>query len=213
MAASPGHVALAVGKIGSYRRYFREAFGDDHLDAERVAEAIAAYEATRLSGNSTFDRFDAGDETALSAEQRLGRDLFFGRARCSACHLGFTFTDSRFHNLGVGYAAPPAGQDPRSGFRDLGRFEVTKEASDAGAFKTPTLRDCARRAPYMHDGSVPTLREAVLHHERGGIQNPWLDPEMKELNLSPKAVDALVAFLRALDGEGYEDSPPRSFPR
>jgi cytochrome c peroxidase len=145
--------------------------------------------------------------------QQRGRDLFFGKAGCNACHLGFNFTDGRFHNLGVGYVAPGRGEDPASGFADPGRYLVTKAPADVGAFKTPTLRDCSRHAPYMHDGSVATLREAVLLYDRGGSPNPWLSPEVRRLGLSPAEVDALVAFLQALDGEGWQDEPPRAFPR
>jgi cytochrome c peroxidase len=90
---------------------------------------------------------------------------------------------------------------------------VTRRVEDTGAFKTPTLRDVSRRAPYMHDGSVATLRETVELYDRGGVANPWLSPEVKPLRLTPLEVDALVAFLRALDGEGFEDTAPRSFPR
>jgi cytochrome c peroxidase len=112
----------------------------------------------------------------------------------------------------VGWRAPPAGADPRTGFSDRGRFAVTREEKDLGAFKTPTLREVARRPPYMHDGSVPTLREVVRLYDRGGIRNPWLAPEMKPLGLTPAEVDALVAFMEALGGEGFDDVPPAAFP-
>jgi len=180
---------------------------------DRVAEAIAAYEATRLSGNSAYDRWDAGDPAALDENQRLGFRIFFGKAACNQCHLGMNLTDSRFHNLGVGWRAPVAGADPATGFADPGRAKVTGRPQDTGAFKTPTLRDVSRRAPYMHDGSVATLREAVELYDRGGVANPWLSPDVKALRLSPREVDALVAFLQALDGEGFDDVAPRSFPR
>lgn len=213
MDMSHERVTAAVSRIPGYRRYFREAFGDDPVDVERIAEAIAAYESTRLSGNSAYDRYEAGDDGALDERQRQGRDLFFGKARCNACHLGFNLSDSRFHNLGVGYRSPAPGSDPRAGFRDLGRYEVTRREEDTGAFKTPTLRDCRKHPPFMHDGSIATLREVVLHYDRGGTRNPWLGEEMRPLNLSAREVDALVAFLEALDGEGYQDTPPGSFPR
>ena len=205
-------IVLTVQGIAAYRPYFREAFGDGRIDIDRVAEAIAAYEATRLSGNSPFDRFDAGDESALGPAQKAGRDLFFGKAACNQCHLGPNLTDTRFHNLGVGWREPPRGADPRTGFADPGRYAVTLNEKDLGAFKTPTLREVARRPPYMHDGSVATLREAVLLYDRGGTRNPWLSPEVRPLRLSPAEVDALVAFLEALSGEGFMDVPPASFP-
>lgn len=205
-------VVATVRSIPGYRRAFRQAYGDGRIDIERVAEAIAAYEATLLSGDSAFDRWDAGDEQALSPLALRGRDLFFGQARCAACHLGYNFTDGRFHNIGVGWHAPAEGRQAAEGFADPGRSAVTKAAQDLGAFKTPTLRDLARRAPYMHDGSMKTLREVVEYYRRGGEQNPWLAAEMKQVEFSCNDVDALVAFLESLDGKGHEDAAPRSFP-
>ena len=213
MGMTHAGIESAVRAIPGYRRYFAEAFGDERIEVDRVAEAIAAYEATRMSGNSAFDRWDAGDPGALDEKQKLGFRVFFGKAKCNQCHLGANLTDSRFHNLGVGWQQPPPGADPASGFADPGRARVTGKVADTGAFKTPTLRDVSRRAPYMHDGSVATLRDAVLLYDRGGVPNPWLSPEVKPLHLSSEQVDALVAFLEALDGEGFQDVAPRSFPR
>ena len=203
-------VVRTLSGIAGYRLAFREAFGDDGVDIDRVADAIAAYEATRLSGNSAYDRFTGGDAAALTPEARQGMQVFFGRGRCSACHLGPNFTDARFHNIGIGYddGAPP----PRTGFGDVGRYAVSGDPDDTGAFKTPTLRDVAKRAPYMHDGSVETLAEAVMSYVRIAA-NPWLDPAMDEVRVFPFDVPALVAFMEALDGTGYQDTPPASFPR
>jgi cytochrome c peroxidase len=213
MAMTHVGIERVVRSIRGYARYFVEAFGDDRIDIDRIAEAIAAYEATRMSGNSAFDRWDAGDPKALDERQQQGLRLFLGKAACNQCHLGPNLSDTRFHNLGVGWRPPPPGADPASGFADPGRARVTGRREDIGAFKTPTLRDVSRRAPYMHDGSVKTLREVVLLYDRGGVPNPWLSPDVKPLHLSASEVDALVAFLGALDGEGYEDVAPRAFPR
>jgi cytochrome c peroxidase len=213
MGMTHARIEAAVRSIPGYSRYFAEAFGDERIDIDLVAEALAAYEATRLSGNSAFDRWDAGDPTALDEKQKLGFQLFFGKAACNQCHLGMNLTDTRFHNLGVGWRPPPPGVGAAAGFADPGRAGVTRQAHETGAFKTPTLREVSRRPPYMHDGSVATLREAVELYDRGGVANPWLSPEVKPLHLSPREVDALVAFLQALDGEGFEDVAPRSFPR
>jgi cytochrome c peroxidase len=188
MGMTHAGIEATVRAIPAYSRYFAEAFGDGRVDVDRVAEAIAAYEATRLSGNSAFDRWDAGDPGALDETQKLGFRVFFGKAACNQCHLGMNLTDSRFHNLGVGWRAPVAGADPASGFADPGRAKVTGQARDIGAFKTPTLRDVSRRAPYMHDGSVATLREAIELYDRGGIANPWLSPVVKRHHLSPRLV-------------------------
>jgi cytochrome c peroxidase len=214
MGASEGHVVLTLSGIAGYRPYFREAFDDERVDLARVSEAIAAYEATRLSGNSRWDRFEAGDETALSALERQGRDLFFGRAECAQCHVGPNLSDAQFYNLGVGWRAPESAVQPLiEGFADKGRFEITRADKDVGAFKTPTLRDCSRHAPYMHDGSFATLEEAVLHYWRGGERNPWLSERMVPVPMSRADLEALVAFLSALDGEGFADVPPALFPR
>jgi cytochrome c peroxidase len=214
MGSSAEHVALTLARIEGYRPYFREAFGDDRADLARASEAIAAYEATLLSGNSRWDRFEAGDASALDARERRGRELFFGRAECAQCHLGPNLSDSLFHNLGVGYTPPASLVEPlEAGFSDRGRFEATRDPKDLGAFKTPTLRDVSKHAPYMHDGSMATLEEAVLHYWRGGFANPWLSERMRPVPMSRDDLEALVAFLRALDGEGYLDPGPRSFPR
>jgi len=211
MGNTPEGVERTISAIPGYRRAFRQAFGDDRIDIDRVAEAIAAYEATRLSGGSAYDRFAAGDENAVAPLAREGFELFFGRARCSACHLGPSLTDSQFHNVGIGYD-PERPTLVEHGFPDPGRFAVTGAPADVGAFKTPTLRDVSRHAPYMHDGSSPTLEDAVMRYVNVG-SNPWLDPAMREVQVTPADVPALVAFLRALDGTGFEDSAPRSLPR
>lgn len=194
--------------VQGYAPYFREAFGTEEITAERVAKAIADYERTRLSGNSPWDRWKRlGDASAVSPAVIQGDQLFFGKAGCNQCHLGQNFTDSRFHNLGVGW--DPA---PRT-FADQGRYAVTSVEADRGAFKTPGLREVARRAPYMHAGSIATLRDVVDFYNRGGNPNPFLSPKIAPLNLTPGEVDALVAFLEALNGEGFQDEAPTAFPR
>jgi cytochrome c peroxidase len=185
-------------------------YGDEKVDIDRVAEAIAAYETTRLSGASAYDRFNAGDAKALGDDAREGLQIFFGRGRCNSCHLGPTFTDARFHNVGIGY--DPTLRPPHTGFADTGRYAITHDPADVGAFKTPTLRDLRERAPYMHDGSAPTLAQAVMSYVRVR-RNPWLDTAMDEVQISPSDVRSLVAFLESLDGTGYEDEAPRSFPQ
>ncbi len=202
------HEAVVAGLKANpgYGKAFAEVYGDDSIDIDRVADAIAAYEATRLSGNSRWDRYENGDKQALDAEQILGRDLFFGKAECAQCHLGWNFTDSLFHNLGVGW---DAGAER---FADEGRAAISGNPSETGAFKTPTLRDVSRHAPYMHDGSMATLLETVEHYNKGGTPNPWLSERVVPLGLTPEESRALVAFMEALDGEGYQDTAPASFP-
>ncbi|MGD8374924.1 MAG: cytochrome c peroxidase [Acidobacteriota bacterium] len=186
-----GMIANVKG-IDGYGPLFEAAFGDPEVTADRVAKAIAAFERTVLSGNSKWDRFMAGDETAMSEAEVRGWELFKGKAQCTLCHAGQTFSDSDFHNLGVGMAGP----EP-----DLGRYEVTQADADRGAFKTPMLRDVTMTAPYMHDGSQATLEEVVEFYNQGGEPNEWLDPKIVPLNLTDQEKADLVAFMRALDGE------------
>ena len=124
------------------------------------------------------------------------------------CHTGSSFSDSLFHNTGVGW-------DPKTKtFKDEGRFAVTKKPEDRGAFKTPVLRDVSKHAPYMHDGSIATLREVVELYNKGGIANPYLTKgRIKPLGLKDEDIDAIVAFLESLDGQGYQDTPPTMFPQ
>jgi cytochrome c peroxidase len=190
-----------------YAKYFEEAFGTPEITNDRVAKAIADYERTRMSGNAPYDRWKDGDESAVSDAVKLGDELFFDKASCNQCHLGYNFTDTLFHNLGVGW-------DPETEeLADKGRGEITGDESELGAFKTPTVREVTKRAPYMHDGSIGTLREVVELYNRGGEPNPHLDPKIQPLDLSEEEVDALVAMMESLEGEGYMDAPPTMFPQ
>lgn len=195
-----------VGAIDGYRKRFKAAFGTDKVTIDDIAKAIATFERTVLSGNSAYDRFKAGDENALTDSQKRGMTVFFSNnARCDSCHEGFNFTNGKYANVGVG-------MDKSA--HDLGRYEVTKREEDKGAFKTPTLRDVSRTGPYMHDGSLKTLEDVVEHYNKGGIKNPWLHQDVRPLNLSEQDKKDLVAFLKALDGEGWQHfKPPAEFPK
>ena len=205
-------VVKKLADIPGYAKYFEEAFGTKDVTIERATKAIADYERTRMSGNSAWDRWRAGDKNAVSKEVIQGHRLFFGNAFCNNCHKGPNFTDSLFHNLGVGW-------DPKTGkFSDEGRYAVTKKVIDKGAFKTPSIRDVSKRAPYMHDGSMKTLREVVEFYSKGGIPNPHLDRKIdrrfaEQLDFSEEQIVALVKFMEALDGEGYQDTAPAAFPQ
>jgi cytochrome c peroxidase len=130
--------------------------------------------------------------------------LFFGKARCSACHSGHSFTDNAFHNIGVGMNAAKPG---------LGRYEISKLAGDKGSFKTPTLREIDRTAPYMHDGGFKTLEEVVDHYDKGGIPNPQLDEEIFPLKLSAQEKADLVIFMKeGLASPDYPDIVPPKLP-
>jgi cytochrome c peroxidase len=196
-------VVAQLGAIGAYQQQHRSVFGRD-LDADGVARAIAAYVRTIVSGNAPYDRFKAGDLSALSPAAQRGLALFEGKARCVRCHAGFNFTDEGYRNVGVGMGR----ETP-----DLGRFAVTRNEADKGAFKTPTLRDVARRGPYMHDGSLATLADVVAFYDRGGMPNPWLSSDVRPLGLTAQEGSDLVEFMRALTGQIAADvSRPPTLP-
>jgi cytochrome c peroxidase len=184
-------LAALVKKLNAdeqYRRQFREVFGTD-ASADAIAKAIAAFERTIVARDAPIDHFVAGDKTALSPAALRGMQLFFGDARCHVCHAGPNFTDNRFHNVGVGVDADPP---------DRGREQFTGEAKERGAFKTPTLREVARTAPYMHDGSFATLNDVVRHYNFGvtDAENEYRDQELQVLYLSEEQVADLVTFLK-----------------
>jgi cytochrome c peroxidase len=193
-------------QVPEYRRRFKEVFGTDQFTIDHVAQAIATFERTVLSGNSTYDRFKAGDKNALTEGQQRGMKIFFSNnARCDSCHDGAAFTTNQFANIGIGMDQP----NP-----DLGRYNVTKNEADKGAFKTPGLREIAHSGPYMHDGSFKTLEEVVEHYDKGGIKNQWLHQDIRPLKLSVQDKKDLVEFLHALNGEGWQQfKAPPSLPK
>jgi cytochrome c peroxidase len=204
--AMPSHeqVVKNISLIRGYRPYFENTFGTNEVTIKKIAQALASYERTVLSGNSPFDRYMAGAKDAMGAEAVRGMEIFNGKANCKVCHAGFNFTDESYHNLGVGMDKPKP---------DLGRYEISKNESDKGAFKTPTLRNVALNAPYMHDGSEATLREVVAFYNKGGVKNQWLSQEIKALNLSEQEITDLVAFLEALSGEVTNAALPAGLPK
>jgi cytochrome c peroxidase len=203
-AAHKACVACLKG-IPGYVQRFKKVYGTADFDIDHVAKAIATFERTVLSGNAPYDRYENGDKKALSPAQVRGMDVFFNKAKCDSCHIGFNFTDGSYENIGIG-------MDKVS--PDLGRFMVTKRDDEKGAFKTPTLREVEHTGPYMHDGSLKTLEEVVEHYNKGGIKNPWLDERMKPLNLTTDQKKDLVEFLKALSGEGWQQHrAPKEFPK
>lgn len=187
-------------------------------------KAIEAYERKLLEKDSAFDRFLAGDAAALSPAAKRGAKLFIGKAACAECHSGGTFSDGEFHNTGIRQEGPNVPADDRgraqgiaqvlaNEFNAAGPYSdqavdghlagLTATAADEGAFKTPTLRGVAKTAPYMHTGSLKTLRDVVLFYRDGGHDSGFAgekDEAMAPLNLSDAEVDDLVAFLESLDG-------------
>ena len=212
-----------VSAVDEYRNSFRRVFPREGITIDTIANAIAAFERSLVSRNSPFDRFVAGDKNALSDLQKQGWELFKGKAKCLDCHTHSAaaplFTDAGFHNTGVRakeltfealsqradnikhVSSSPAtlAHDPQ--FSDLGRFLVTRQTRDLGAFKTPTLRDVELTGPYMHDGSIRTLLDVLRFYNQGGMKNPMLDEKITPLNLTEHEMNAIVEFLRSLTSD------------
>jgi cytochrome c peroxidase len=200
MDQTTDQLLAALRSDATYVAQFDKAFGPGGVTLERLKKAVASFERTLLSGNSPFDRRQfGGDKNAMSASAIRGLAIFTDakRGNCSVCHTvgekHALFSDGKFHNLGVG-------MNQQGELRDLGRYDQTKVDADRGAFKTPTLRNIAQTAPYMHDGSQKTLREVVDFYVGGGNSNAHLDKEIHELKLSQQDRADLVAFLEALTG-------------
>ncbi len=216
-----GHEQAILGRLAADRRLtrdFRSAFPDerDAVTLANVVKVIATFERTLVSGDSPFDRFLYHDDrSAMSAAALRGKDLFFSKGlHCSECHATFnlsgpvTFDKAKpvtpaFHNTGL-YDVDGRGAYPRS---DRGLFDRTHLAPDMGRFRAPTLRNVAVTGPYMHDGSVPTLRAAVAHYASGGVPSPLKSDRIKGFKLSPSQTDDLIAFLESLTDRGFLTNP------
>lgn len=220
-------VVAMLNKNPIYRLQFEKIFGRaPHIDD--VGRAIASFERTLVTGVSAYDLYEplakirklilsefddveevreedpelyerytrlklASDSKPMSESAIRGREIFFGQqANCAACHAGVNFTDELYHNLGVGMDV----EKP-----DLGRFSVTGEEKDTGAFKTPTLRNVALTPPYMHDGSQKTLREVIDWYAKGGHSNPHLSDKIKKFEISAQETQDLIAFMESLTGD------------
>jgi len=182
----------------AYKAMFLSAFGSDAITMPRVENALASFERTILSGDSPFDQYRyQGRQNALSQAQVRGLAIFMDphRGNCAACHTVGSqfalFTDGKFHNTGEG-----AGDNGQ--FDDTGRYQVTHVESDKGSFKTPTLRNVAMTGPYMHDGKLKTLKDVVDFYAGKGNSNPYLDPEMAQIQLSGQDREDLVKFMESL---------------
>jgi len=220
-----------------YVQAFKTVFGKsgEQITMKEVTQAIASFERTIVSGDSPFDRwYFGGDQKAMTPQQVRGFNLFVGQGRCVSCHVieqtQALFTDNRFHNIGVGInaiqkdvprlageflKAKAAGKDvdvavlTNKKTSELGRFAVTDQFDDLGAFKTSTLRNIAVTAPYMHDGSLKTLKDVVVHYNNGGVAkkgdkvNDFLSGGIRPLDLNDRQVADLVAFMEALTSPQY----------
>lgn len=198
MGADATKAVEKIKRSGRYKGRFQAVFGEP-ASPENVVKAIAAYERTIYCADTRYDRFQAGDGDALTEQERRGHELFKGKAACTNCHVGGLLTDTLYHNAGIGMDAP----EP-----DIGRKKVTGDEKDTGAFKTPTLRDITRTAPYFHNGSVKSLREAVKIMASGGLDNPYLDREnLRDRQLTDAELEDLVAFLGSLECPGKLEKP------
>lgn len=176
-----------------YVEMFAAAFPDrPQITAARIAEAIATFERLLVSPPAPFDRWIAGEEDAIGPAAKRGFVLFNGKANCAACHQGWAFTDHAFHDIGLP-------DDDRGRGAVLGMPELDH------AFKTPSLRDIARRAPYMHDGSLPSLRAVLDHYVGGIVARPTLSDDLKPVALSEQEIGDLLAFLGSLTSAASAD--------
>ena len=213
-----------VKSIAGYLLQFERIF-DDGVTIDNIGKAIASMERVIVTGPSPFDYYESFQRFATLSDEELteireddadiyaeyqtlqtatkehplseiairGRELFFGKkVNCSACHVGANLTDEKYHNLGVGMDVDQP---------DLGRYEVTKDEKDRGAFKTPTIRNVALSAPYMHDGGMQTLEQVVEHYNKGGTPNAHLSEKIVKLNLNDQQKADLVEFMKACTGE------------
>ncbi|MCC6698618.1 MAG: c-type cytochrome [Candidatus Hydrogenedentes bacterium] len=226
-----------------YVKAFKAVFGKDGegITMNEVTMAIASFERTQISGDSPFDRwYFAGEKDAMTEAQQRGFDLFVNKGRCVSCHLveqtQALFTDNRFHNVGVGINAIQKDVPDLAGAflaaeatmaevdvqvltdkrtSELGRFAVTRGMDELGSFKTPTLRNVAATAPYMHDGSLKTLKDVIVHYNNGGVTNAtdpvndFLSGGIRPLNLTDQEVEDLVAFMDALTSPAFSIATPR----
>lgn len=228
---SIGYVIERIRSLADYAGMFEEAFDGKSVSAEHIGAALASYQRTLAAGGSPFDRWRYGGEPgARESQARAGFAVFIGKGRCAACHLvgerNALFTDHGFHNTGVGWRrnsdaaartrvqlAPGVHTElerrtietfSEAPARDVGRYEITLDPKDRWAYRTPSLRNVALTAPYMHDGSLPSLEAVVEFYDRGGIDNPEKSSLIAPLGLSAGERAALVAFLRSLTGSGIE---------
>ncbi len=224
---SVGHVIDTLRSLADYAGLFEAAFGGLGATADTIGKALATYERSLVAGGSRFDCFRyAGRNNALSDVERAGYALFIGKAHCATCHqLGektALFSDFRYHNTGIGWRHAQRQESYRVDLgggasanvseavvrrlgepeaNDLGRFEISQDPQDRWAYKTPMLREVARTAPYMHDGSLPTLESVVAYYNGGGAGAPDQAPEIAPLGLGAGEERALVAFLRSLSAQ------------
>jgi cytochrome c peroxidase len=213
-----------VGGIDGYKKQFAAVYPDEGVSIDTIAKSIASFERALVTAPSPFDYAEAlrpyadyeeedfeeleeddpeqyeryltlrqsAQAHPMSASAQRGRELFFSeKTNCTACHVGANLTDEKFHNIGIGMRA----EEPKAG-----RYAISENEHERGAFKTPTIRNVASSPPYMHDGSLGTLEAVVEHYEQGGTPHEWLSKDMLKLELTPQDKADLVEFMRACSG-------------
>ena len=202
MAADPDVVVSRLAADERYTAVFSRAFGDRTMTPQHVAQALAAFLRTHKPRTSRWDRALRDGTKLLSDQELRGLHLFRTKAGCANCHNGPLFTDQRFHNIGLSFYGRR--------LQDLGRYEITNDPADVGAFRTPSLRGVSRTGPWMHNGIFPHLRGIVNFYNAGGVQSrrkpeqaddplfPTTSPILKRLDLTREEREALVAFLETL---------------
>jgi cytochrome c peroxidase len=193
----PDVLISRLSAIPGYVQAFEAAFGKDAITKANIELALATFQRTIVAIEAPFDRWINGNENAINDAAKRGFELFVGKAGCGECHSGPALTDSSFHDIGTAEG------------KDIGRGKhFPNSVKLQYAFKTPTLRDVARRAPYMHDGSVPTLKAVIELYDRGGIDRPSRSPKIKPLGLSEQEKADLIAFLQTLTGAPHHAPTP-----
>ncbi|MBR0797820.1 c-type cytochrome [Bradyrhizobium jicamae] len=198
MNLSEPELIARLSAIPAYGEAFSHAFGDSAITRPRIEAALATFERSIVAGEAPFDRWIKGDNSAISAAAKRGFQLFNGKAHCSSCHSGPSFSDGSFQDIGTA-------KD-----NDIGRGRLFPTSTKLRyAFKTPTLRDVARRGPYMHDGSVATLEDVIDLYDKGGIDRPSRSPQIHPLSLTESEKKELIAFLHTLTASSRTSEVPR----
>jgi cytochrome c peroxidase len=198
MGAKADEIVAKLNALQGYHSQFQKVFGGP-ATPDNLVKAISAFERTIISGDTAWDRFRAGDRSALSESAWRGWNIFQA-IKCNNCHDGVLLTDQQYHNVGIGMDQ----KEP-----DVGRFKVTNKPEDTGAFKTPTLRDIVKLAPYFHDGSTATIEEAVDIMLAGGKPNQYLDRKnLEKRTISKEQREDLLAFLKSLTVDCKLTKPP-----
>jgi cytochrome c peroxidase len=195
IGADPAKISVLLNGVPGYRSQFQAVWGSE-ATPDNITKTLASFFRSLVSAQSAWDRYEAGDAKAVSADAIAGYKLFAGKGQCTACHTPPFFGNSTFFNIGLEHGKAKA---------DPGRFNVTKNEADRGAFKTPGLRSVELSAPYFHDGSAGTLNEAVRYMASGGRDDPHRSPLLKPTGLTEAEIDQIVAFLHTLTStEGWQ---------